>query len=877
MQLRRLEVTNIRSFESGRLDLGPGTTLLVGDVGAGKSSLLYAVEMALFGVAEVDAAFLVRHGTAHAEVGVTLEDAEHRYAIRRRFRKVRRRGRETFEPERLTFAEDGRQTAYSATEIRQRVIELLGFPDNPNPHAHSDLWRWAIYVPQERMREILAVGAEERLETVRKALGVERYRTAAENAQVVAADLRASARRRREEVARMAHWDVEFAETTREADRLRLERQGVADRLAAGERGLEAAREARQRAEADVGRHEADRRELEALQREAAADERRVADARRRTSELQAEERASVLERESLRPLAAREGSLRADRETAEAAVRTRREAADRRAVELQSLARAETALGAAQRRLAELGERERHLGTQREAAEAARKRLEETGPTREPPAPTPRSVAEIDAALTAVVTAEHAAVDRLARARAALDQVEELLRAGVCPTCEQPVRAGDFAGHRDEAARAVAAGEAEKAARSDERGRLEEERKARERYERSRERWVELEARRREARDAVAGISLELTRLGEQTSAGEADRAKAASEVERLRPLSDEHRREQEALAAAERELHALAEEERRAAAATERTRTLEAIAVRLTEEAGRLATEVQQAGRRHEERGPRLRLLEAGIAGAVEAEAALAWARTAEAEAEGGRAEARAALVRADTRLDALVERLAAAERGRAERALLAAEAVDLDAKAEWLGEPFRVAVLRMERQLLAHAQVAFDRAFSRFFGSLVDDPMIVARTDVSFTPEVTIAGVATPAEALSGGERTSLALAFRLALASVVRSLGAVRLETLLLDEPTDGFSSEQVVRMGELLDELALPQVVVVSHESQLAGIADRTVRVVKADGRSTLTPDRPGSLAGSGEQDVGPGDEELPEATGPAPRAPARTP
>jgi DNA repair protein SbcC/Rad50 len=114
-------------------------------------------------------------------------------------------------------------------------------------------------------------------------------------------------------------------------------------------------------------------------------------------------------------------------------------------------------------------------------------------------------------------------------------------------------------------------------------------------------------------------------------------------------------------------------------------------------------------------------------------------------------------------------------------------------------------------------------------------------VARTDSGFTPEVAIDGEPTPAEALSGGERTSLALAFRLALATVVRTLGNVRLESLLLDEPTDGFSAEQVVRMGELLEELGLPQVVVVSHEAQLASIADRVVRVRKDAGRSKLEP------------------------------------
>jgi exonuclease SbcC len=104
--------------------------------------------------------------------------------------------------------------------------------------------------------------------------------------------------------------------------------------------------------------------------------------------------------------------------------------------------------------------------------------------------------------------------------------------------------------------------------------------------------------------------------------------------------------------------------------------------------------------------------------------------------------------------------------------------------------------------------------------------------------------IEGEWTPAEALSGGERTSLALAFRLALAQVVRAMGSLHLDTILLDEPTDGFSPEQVIRMGELLEELALPQVILVSHESQLSAIADRVIRVQKVDGRSLLEDANP---------------------------------
>jgi DNA repair protein SbcC/Rad50 len=112
------------------------------------------------------------------------------------------------------------------------------------------------------------------------------------------------------------------------------------------------------------------------------------------------------------------------------------------------------------------------------------------------------------------------------------------------------------------------------------------------------------------------------------------------------------------------------------------------------------------------------------------------------------------------------------------------------------------------------------------------------------------------------LSGGERTSLALAFRLALAQVVRSLGNLRFETILLDEPTDGFSPEQVVRMGELLAELDLPQVVIVSHEDELAGIADRVVRVEKVDGASVLRTGPGDSAPPEPPSDVAPDSAEL---------------
>ncbi|HEY6238165.1 MAG TPA: AAA family ATPase, partial [Thermoplasmata archaeon] len=218
MQLLHLRLRNIRSYESADLALGPGTTLITGDVGSGKTSLLHGIEMALFGFAEVEPTYLVRHQASESEVELTLEGNGHRYQFGRKFRRRTRRGRDVFELESASYAEDGQRAAYSVTEIRERAIRLLGFPDNPNPRAHSDLWRWAVYVPQERMREVLAQDPEERLQTVRKALGLEQYRLAAENAQLLATELRRLAELRESRAHGMDHYETDVPRLEAEAE-----------------------------------------------------------------------------------------------------------------------------------------------------------------------------------------------------------------------------------------------------------------------------------------------------------------------------------------------------------------------------------------------------------------------------------------------------------------------------------------------------------------------------------------------------------------------------------------------------------------------------------------------------------------------------------
>jgi len=156
-------------------------------------------------------------------------------------------------------------------------------------------------------------------------------------------------------------------------------------------------------------------------------------------------------------------------------------------------------------------------------------------------------------------------------------------------------------------------------------------------------------------------------------------------------------------------------------------------------------------------------------------------------------------------------------------------------------WLSSFFRPTVKLIESQTLTQAAARFNEHFQRFFASLVEDPDMVVRVKEDFTPVFERQGFEQAYEALSGGERTSMALAYRFALNSVVRESIMAQPELVILDEPTDGFSKEQVYKMRGLLEELGSRQVILVSHEKELESMADHLFRVEKRNGTSVVTP------------------------------------
>ena len=74
MLLQELKISNIRSYTEQTISFPEGTTLLSGDIGSGKSTILLAVEFALFGTSRPDlpAELLLRKGTTQGGVELSF-------------------------------------------------------------------------------------------------------------------------------------------------------------------------------------------------------------------------------------------------------------------------------------------------------------------------------------------------------------------------------------------------------------------------------------------------------------------------------------------------------------------------------------------------------------------------------------------------------------------------------------------------------------------------------------------------------------------------------------------------------------------------------------------------------------------------------------
>ena len=188
MILESIKIENIRSIKNLDLTLPSSSMLFYGDVGSGKSSILKAIEFALFGTlthADLSGDSILRRGEIKAKVKLTFTIDGKRYTIIRGLSK-NRGGKISQITGTFIDHEANTEVKYAPTDLRRIILKLLSYSVTRYEKAQKiPLFRYTVYTPQEQVKEIILADPEDRFEILKEVFGIEKYETALKNIEFI--------------------------------------------------------------------------------------------------------------------------------------------------------------------------------------------------------------------------------------------------------------------------------------------------------------------------------------------------------------------------------------------------------------------------------------------------------------------------------------------------------------------------------------------------------------------------------------------------------------------------------------------------------------------------------------------------------------------
>jgi exonuclease SbcC len=190
MKLKKLRLQNIRSYDEEEIVFPEGSTLLSGDIGSGKTSILLAIEYALFGLQPGQkGSALLANGKSFGGVILEFEVDGKNIILERKLKRTSK----SISQDSAAITIDGERTEASVTEIKTKVLELLNYPSEFIKKTNL-LYRYTVYTPQEEMKQIILENPETRLNTLRNIFGIDKYKRIKENLSFLTLKLREKSR-----------------------------------------------------------------------------------------------------------------------------------------------------------------------------------------------------------------------------------------------------------------------------------------------------------------------------------------------------------------------------------------------------------------------------------------------------------------------------------------------------------------------------------------------------------------------------------------------------------------------------------------------------------------------------------------------------------
>ena len=188
MLLKSIKLQNIRSYEHAEINFPAGSVLLAGDIGSGKSSILLAIEFAIFGAkkGELPAYTLLRHGSREGFVELKMQVENREVTIKRTLK----RSNEDIKQEAGYVIINGVKKDATSEELRAIILDLLGYPKDLVKKGKDLIYRYTVYTPQEEMRQILYENRELRLDTLRKVFNIDKYKRIRDNSKIIISSIK---------------------------------------------------------------------------------------------------------------------------------------------------------------------------------------------------------------------------------------------------------------------------------------------------------------------------------------------------------------------------------------------------------------------------------------------------------------------------------------------------------------------------------------------------------------------------------------------------------------------------------------------------------------------------------------------------------------
>jgi exonuclease SbcC len=808
MILNSIKLENIRSYQTEEIEFPRGITLFEGDIGSGKSSVLMGIEFALFGLGSQRPEALLSKKADEGSVTLRFSVDDNSYEIKR---ILKRRGVSVSQDPQNSYLKEGDVIEpLSPSELKQRVLQILKFNEPADPRSESRIYRYAFFTPQEEMKHIL-IDSAKRLETIRKAFGVEDYRIVAENAKMIISELKSQMARFEERFKNLSVMD----ESLRSSNEKILTIVSQLTQFQTEQKEHESQKAAKEKEFDSLRMQEKEKTQLEAQKQTL---EERISDSNKEIKKLNTNIQNFT---KDVVTLAEKITKLQKIKKPTTKSISQLDSEVKRFRTLKDNLTITSSKINSITERVDEL---KGNLGNYTKFdVGALNKKLDElNSQINESKSELEKIYGEVESTKEMKIAAEteKKSFDK------DLDKIAKL--GSKCLYCEREITKDHLEkleGERKMKLKNI----------------IEEIEKLSSQLAKSKEKVTDLETKISANEEKALEIKNLIPDLQEWS--------KKCQELDILKQKLEENQAQyvvipEKSFEVGEMEpadyLEALKDTLAEYQNAEKQIQELENNLKKTEQLKEKCENDVDAAKQKISDSGVTLNAINERLG------AFLGFDKKIQ--------ELKSLINQTDEKISNCKVKIAAfSENLKNEKSIASKLESDIvEAKKwqtehlkysnynEWIREFFIPTLAQIEKQVLLSIQQQFDETYRRWYSILIEDPTKESRIDDNFTPIVEQDGYMQEVDFLSGGEKTSIALAYRLTLNSLMRKeTESMKSNLLILDEPTDGFSKTQLSKVKDVLQELKSEQIILVSHEKELETYVDNIFQISKDGGVSRI--------------------------------------